>query len=133
MSKRNYDEFVSESNTPHLKEKTFIIGASYFFLGVHFVIEWRWCVMNSVSGQSKNYYYLLELGIVFLLLVPIVIRDNRKVHRGTLYAFISASLYIFQGVILGLATGFWWGIIYLSELIVCIVFVFLTGSKKKNR
>lgn len=133
MSKRDYDEFVSESNTPHLKEKTFVIGASYFFLGVHFVIEWRWCVINYVSGQSKNNNDLLVLGILFLLLVPVVIIDNRKVHRGTLYAFISASLYIFQGVILWLTTGFWWRIVYLSELIVCIVFVFLIRSKKRNR
>ncbi|MBR6207892.1 MAG: hypothetical protein IKQ69_02740 [Oscillospiraceae bacterium] len=81
MKSGKYDDEVSVTNTPHLKEKTIILGLVYFLVGVNFLLH------GAVCGTAEE----VILGVIFLLLVPIVVFDKRRENRGT-FAVVCACI-----------------------------------------
>ena len=82
--RKDYDTKASVRNTPHLKEKTWIIGLSYAFSGVNFIA----CGLG-IFGAAFDIYAVF-LGAVLLCMVPVSVLDDRKEMRGTLAAALAA-------------------------------------------
>ena len=76
--KKDYDSVVSPRNTPHLREKTIIIGMSFFFAGINFLFTGvRGAKVDGTLGRC-----FAIVGIVLILMSPISMVDPRRENRG---------------------------------------------------
>lgn len=123
MSKkrRKNDFFVSSGNTPHLREKTIIIGMSDLLSGANCIVSWLVCAKGSEIQRI-----VLLLGIIMLLMVPISVTDNSRENRGT-FATICACLnhLAFSGMLAYVSTP-WWMAVYAVEVFVIAIVAFIS-------
>ena len=120
------DFFVSSRNTPHLREKTIIIGMAYLFSGANCIVCGLVCAEGSVVQME------LLLGITMLLMVPISVTDEKRENRGML-ATICACLthLVFSGILAYLSTP-WWMAVYAVEVVIIAVVVFISRKHSKR-
>ncbi len=113
MKSRMHDELVTLTNTPKLREKTIVLGLSYFYAGINNIIY------GIMKGETDGVF----IGIILILFVPIAITDNRKENRGTGAVIGGIILNLIVCIILSKISSFWWILVFLGETIISIIAV----------
>ena len=133
--------FVNDSNTPHLREKTIILGMAYFFSGLNLIA----CGLLNAADRVIIACGLLNaadrviiedilIGIVFLLMAFISTRDKRQENRGTLAVVLTCILYAALCAGLSIVVSPRWLLVCICEVLLCIAvlaFTRHTQGKKK--
>ena len=112
--------FVNDSNTPHLREKTIILGMAYFFSGLNLIA----CGLLNAADRV----------IIVMLMSFISTRDKRQENRGTLAVVLTCILYAVICAGLSIVVSPWWLLVYICEVLLCIAVLAFTRhpqSKKK--
>ena len=124
MKSKRYDDEVTPTNTPRLREKTLILGMIHFFIGSNFLL-------HGVMHRTIT----VVLGVVFVLLVPIVVKDKRRENRGTFAVICVCIIHLCECVFLSVTSSYWWILVYILENIVTLIAAFFPSlaiaSKKK--
>ena len=123
-----YTFFVNDSNTPHLREKTIILGMAYFFSGLNLI------ACGLLNAADRVIIEDILIGIVFLLMAFISTRDKRQENRGTLAVVLTCILYAALCAGLSIVVSPWWLLAGICELLLCIAVLAFTRhpqSKKK--
>lgn len=123
-----YTFFVNDSNTPHLREKTIILGMAYFFSGLNLIA----CGLLNAADRviSKD----ILIGIVFVLMSFISTRDKRQENRGTPAVVLTCILYAALCAGLSVVVSSWWLLVCICEVLLCMAVLAFTRhpqSKKK--
>ena len=123
-----YTFFVNDSNTPHLREKTIILGMAYFFSGLNLIA----CGLLNAADRVIIEDILIE--IVFVLMSFISTRDKRQENRGTPAVVLTCILYAALCAGLSVVVSSWWLLVCICEVLLCIAvlaFTRHTQGKKK--
>ena len=123
-----YTFFVNDSNTPHLREKTFILGMAYFFSGLNLI------ACGLLNAADRVIIEDILIGIVFLLMAFISTRDKRQENRGTLAVVLTCILYAALCAGLSIVVSPRWLLGCICEVLLCIAvlaFTRHTQGKKK--
>ena len=123
-----YTFFVNDSNTPHLREKTIILGMAYFFSGLNLIA----CGLLNVADRVIIEDILI--GIVFVLMSFISTRDKRQENRGTPAVVLTCILYAALCAGLSVVVSSWWLLVCICEVLLCMAVLAFTRhpqSKKK--
>ena len=123
-----YTFFVNDSNTPHLREKTIILGMAYFFSGLNLIA----CGLLNAADRVIIEDILIE--IVFVLMSFISTRDKRQENRGTPAVVLTCILYAALCAGLSVVVSSWWLLVCICEVLLCIAVLVFTRhpqSKKK--
>ena len=123
-----YTFFVNDSNTPHLREKTIILGMAYFFSGLNLIACGLLNAADCVIIED------ILIGIVFLLMAFISTRDKRQESRGTPAVVLTCILYAALCAGLSVVVSSWWLLVCICEVLLCMAVLAFTRhpqSKKK--
>ena len=120
-----YTFFVNDSNTPHLREKTIILGMAYFFSGLNLI------ACGLLNAADRVIIEDILIGIIFLLMSFISTRDKRQENRGTLAVVLTSVLYAVICVGLSIAVSPWWLLVCLCEMILCVGILAFTKHLQK--
>lgn len=112
---------MQKDNEHGLTKKVLIICWCFFCLGVNNIVFGYW-YYSCVHPTPKIKKASLFLGIIYLLLIPITIRDTRKEMRSLKYVVISGTLYILQGIYFCFI-GLKWVYTFLAEIIIAVLVV----------
>ena len=124
--RKDYDFYVSPRNTPHLREKTIIIGAAYLMSGGNFLSYGLMCAKE--GGVSEIF-----LGIVLMLMSPVTMMDPKRENRGTLAAFNACWIHlVLTGVLAALSSSLWWMAVYAGEVLVIAIAVYISSKHPKR-
>lgn len=107
-----------------LNNKLITIILAYCFTGINLI----------VSGLlNRNDYYLIGIGIIMLMMIPITIFDKREEMRGTLYTvFMIVLHFIFCFAISLILSSYWWLCIYIKETVLGVCFILVSERLKKK-
>ena len=127
--KKDYDSVVSPRNTPHLREKTIIIGMSFFFAGINFLFTGvRGAKVDGTLGRC-----FAIVGIVLILMSPISMVDPRRENRGTLAAFNACWIHlVITGAFAVLSSSLWWMAVYAGEVLIIAIAVYISFKHPKR-
>ena len=123
-----YTFFVNDSNTPHLREKTIILGMAYFFSGLNLI------ACGLLNAADRVIIEDILIGIVFLLMAFISTRDKRQENRGTPAVVLTCILYAALCAGLSVVVSSWWLLVCICEVLLCMAVLAFTRhpqSKKK--
>ena len=123
-----YTFFVNDSNTPHLREKTFILGMAYFFSGLNLI------ACGLLNAADRVIIEDILIGIVFVLMSFISTRDKRQENRGTPAVVLTCILYAALCAGLSVVVSSWWLLVCICEVLLCMAVLAFTRhpqSKKK--
>ena len=123
-----YTFFVNDSNTPHLREKTIILGMAYFFSGLNLI------ACGLLNAADRVIIEDILIGIVFVLMSFISTRDKRQENRGTPAVVLTCILYASLCAGLSVAVSSWWLLVCICEVLLCMAVLAFTRhpqSKKK--
>ena len=123
-----YTFFVNDSNTPHLREKTIILGMAYFFSGLNLI------ACGLLNAADRVIIEDILIGIVFVLMSFISTRDKRQENRGTPAGVLTCILYAALCAGLSVVVSSWWLLVCICEVLLCIAvlaFTRHTQGKKK--
>lgn len=115
-SKSHHENSANRKNTPHLIENTAVIILSYVFSGVNLIYA-GFHSIETIDGSLPK--YLIFVGVVMLLMVPISVLDNRREMRGKLAAILGCSMNLAICFMLSFFSSFWWMAVYVCEVLVC--------------
>ena len=137
MNKKN-DYFVTPKNTPHLVEKTIIIGLSLFYSGLNVLVSINCCFIH-LTVHVDDVKVCEIIGIILIVASVINVLDSRKAHRGTFACVINCSIHLGVSTILAYYSSALWFIIWAFEntTIAGVVLLYLWYYRKcfnhKNR
>ena len=120
--------FVNDSNTPHLREKTIILGMAYFFSGLNLI------ACGLLNAADRVIIEDILIGIVFVLMSFISTRDKRQENRGTPAVVLTCILYAALCAGLSVVVSSWWLLVCICEVLLCMAVLAFTRhpqSKKK--
>ena len=123
-----YTFFVNDSNTPHLREKTIILGMAYFFSGLNLI------ACGLLNAADRVIIKDILIGIVFVLMSFISTRDKRQENRGTPAVVLTCILYAALCAGLSVVVSSWWLLVCICEVLLCMAVLAFTRhpqSKKK--
>ena len=123
-----YTFFVNDSNTPHLREKTIILGMAYFFSGLNLI------ACGLLNAADRVIMEDILIGIVFVLMSFISTRDKRQENRGTPAVVLTCILYAALCAGLSVVVSSWWLLVCICEVLLCMAVLAFTRhpqSKKK--
>ena len=123
-----YTFFVNDSNTPHLREKTIILGMAYFFSGLNLI------ACGLLNAADRVIIEDILIGIVFVLMSFISTRDKRQENRGTPAVVLTCILYAALCAGLSIVVSPRWLLVCICEVLLCIAvlaFTRHTQGKKK--
>ena len=123
-----YTSFVNDSNTPHLREKTIILGMAYFFSGLNLI------ACGLLNAADRVMIEDILIGIVFVLMSFISTRDKRQENRGTPAVVLTCILYASLCAGLSVVVSSWWLLVCICEVLLCMAVLAFTRhpqSKKK--
>ena len=123
-----YTFFVNDSNTPHLREKTIILGMAYFFSGLNLI------ACGLLNAADRVIIEDILIGIVFVLMSFISTRDKRQENRGTPAVVLTCILYASLCAGLSVVVSSWWLLVCICEVLLCMAVLAFTRhpqSKKK--
>lgn len=123
-----YTFFVNDSNTPHLREKTIILGMAYFFSGLNLI------AFGLLNAADRVIIEDILIGIVFVLMSFISTRDKRQENRGTPAVVLTCILYAALCAGLSVVVSSWWLLVCICEVLLCMAVLAFTRhpqSKKK--
>ncbi|MBQ3702701.1 MAG: hypothetical protein II885_08090 [Oscillospiraceae bacterium] len=123
-----YTFFVNDSNTPHLREKTIILGMAYFFSGLNLI------ACGLLNAADRVIIEDILIGIVFVLMSFISTRDKRQENRGTPAVVLTCILYAALCAGLSVVVSSWWLLVCICEVLLCMAVLAFTRhpqSKKK--
>ena len=123
-----YTFFVNDSNTPHLREKTIILGMAYFFSGLNLI------ACGLLNAADRVIIEDILIGIVFVLMSFISTRDKRQENRGTPAGVLICILYAALCAGLSVVVSSWWLLVCICEVLLCMAVLAFTRhpqSKKK--
>ena len=123
-----YTSFVNDSNTPHLREKTIILGMAYFFSGLNLI------ACGLLNAADRVIIEDILIGIVFVLMSFISTRDKRQENRGTPAVVLTCILYAALCAGLSVVVSSWWLLVCICEVLLCMAVLAFTRhpqSKKK--
>ena len=123
-----YTFFVNDSNTPHLREKTIILGMAYFFSGLNLI------ACGLLNAADRLIIEDILIGIVFVLMSFISTRDKRQENRGTPAVVLTCILYAALCAGLSVVVSSWWLLVCICEVLLCMAVLAFTRhpqSKKK--
>ena len=123
-----YTFFVNDSNTPHLREKTIILGMAYFFSGLNLI------ACGLLNAADRVIIEDILIGIVFVLMSFISTRDKRQENRGTPAGVLTCILYAALCAGLSVVVSSWWLLVCICEVLLCMAVLAFTRhpqSKKK--
>ena len=123
-----YTFFVNDSNTPHLREKTIILGMAYFFSGLNLI------ACELLNAADRVIIEDILIGIVFVLMSFISTRDKRQENRGTPAVVLTCILYAALCAGLSVVVSSWWLLVCICEVLLCMAVLAFTRhpqSKKK--
>ena len=123
-----YTFFVNDSNTPHLREKTIILGMAYFFSGLNLI------ACGLLNAADRVIIEDILIGIVFVLMSFISTRDKRQKNRGTPAVVLTCILYAALCAGLSVVVSSWWLLVCICEVLLCMAVLAFTRhpqSKKK--
>ena len=123
-----YTFFVNDSNTPHLREKTIILGMAYFFSGLNLI------ACGLLNAADRVIIEDILIGIVFVLMAFISTRDKRQENRGTPAGVLTCILYAALCAGLSVVVSSWWLLVCICEVLLCMAVLAFTRhpqSKKK--
>lgn len=123
-----YTFFVNNSNTPHLREKTIILGMAYFFSGLNLI------ACGLLNAADRVIIEDILIGIVFVLMSFISTRDKRQENRGTPAVVLTCILYAALCAGLSVVVSSWWLLVCICEVLLCMAVLAFTRhpqSKKK--
>ena len=109
----NHPYIPSPRKTPLLT-----IICSYVFSGINM------CAAGiAIKAGYPHYdaFYMIGIGIVFFLMVPVTLADRRKENRDARYALYVGILHLGICAYFSYTLSLWWILLYLLE-----VFVYLT-------
>ena len=122
-----YTFFVNDSNTPHLREKTIILGMAYFFSGLNLI------ACGLLNAADRVIIEDILIGIVFLLMSFISTRDKRQENRGTLAVVLTCILYAALCAGLSIVVSAWWFLVCICEVLLCIAVLAFTRRPQSKR
>ena len=122
-----YTFFVNDSNTPHLREKTIILGMAYFFSGLNLI------ACGLLNAADRVIIEDILIGIVFLLMSFISTRDKRQENRGTLAVVLTCILYAVICAGLSIVVSPWWLLVCICEVLLCIAVLAFTRRPQSKR
>ena len=123
-----YTFFVNDSNTPHLREKTIILGMAYFFSGLNLI------ACGLLNAADRVIIEDILIGIVFVLMSFISTRDKRQENRGTPAVVLTCILYAALCAGLSIVVSPRWFLVCICEVLLCMAVLAFTRhpqSKKK--
>ena len=123
-----YTFFVNNRNTPHLREKTIILGMAYFFSGLNLI------ACGLLNAADRVIIEDILIGIVFVLMSFISTRDKRQENRGTPAVVLTCILYASLCAGLSVVVSSWWLLVCICEVLLCMAVLAFTRhpqSKKK--
>ena len=123
-----YTFFVNDSNTPHLREKTIILGMAYFFSGLNLI------ACGLLNAADRVIIEDILIGIVFVLMSFISTRDKRQENRGMPAVVLTCILYAALCAGLSVVVSSWWLLVCICEVLLCMAVLAFTRhpqSKKK--
>ena len=123
-----YTFFVNDSNTPHLREKTIILGMAFFFSGLNLI------ACGLLNAADRVIIEDILIGIVFVLMSFISTRDKRQENRGTPAVVLTCILYAALCAGLSVVVSSWWLLVCICEVLLCMAVLAFTRhpqSKKK--
>ena len=123
-----YTSFVNDSNTPHLRGKTIILGMAYFFSGLNLI------ACGLLNAADRVIIEDILIGIVFVLMSFISTRDKRQENRGTPAVVLTCILYAALCAGLSVVVSSWWLLVCICEVLLCMAVLAFTRhpqSKKK--
>ena len=123
-----YTFFVNDSNTPHLRGKTIILGMAYFFSGLNLI------ACGLLNAADRVIIEDILIGIVFVLMSFISTRDKRQENRGTPAVVLTCILYAALCAGLSVVVSSWWLLVCICEVLLCMAVLAFTRhpqSKKK--
>ena len=91
------------------------ILCSYAFSGINVCAAG---IMTKASYPHYDAFYIIGIGIVFFLLVPITLVDKRKEHRDARYALCTGIMHLGICAYLSYTLSLWWILLYLLEVFV---------------
>lgn len=115
-----YSFFVNDSNTPHLREKTIILGMAYFFSGLNLI------ACGLLNTADRVIIEDILIGIIFLLMSFISTRDKRQENRGVLATVLTSVLYAAICAGLSIVVSPWWLLVCICEVLLCIAVLVFT-------
>ena len=123
-----YTFFVNDSNTPHLREKTIILGMAYFFSGLNLI------ACGLLNAADRVIIEDILIGIVFVLMSFISTRDKRQENRGTPAVVLTCILYAALCAGLSVVVSSWWLLVCICEVLLCMaVLAFTRHSQSKKK
>ena len=109
--KKHDDFWITPQNPPNLKKNTWLLGLFFFFSGLN-------CILGAILDSSKeDSGYLILMGLCLLIVLPIIVTDERMANRGKLAVIGSSAMFMFVSLLVAFV---------LSSCI--ILFVFLLES-----
>ena len=106
------------------------IICSYAFSGINV------CAAGITIKASYPHYdtfYIIGVGIVFFLMVPITLADKRKGNRDARYALYAGIMHLGICAYLSYRLSLWWILLYLLEVLVYLLIGHLIKSRYRKK
>lgn len=129
-TKKKYDFPVNRQNTPDLKLYNWLLGLFWGFSGFNCILSHF--ILQTKSDEAPG--FLLALGIISLLLIPLKLLDDRKENRGLL-AVVGSGFSHFYFTLNCFLSGFFLVVAaYVCQWIVCGFCIYwFKGRKRRHR
>ena len=102
--------------------KTTVIALNYVYTGGNFVVAG----LHSINLEDPVLNRVLTFtGVTFLLMVPVVVLDDRKDMHSLFVVLGTCAMHFALSVMLAFDYSFWWVVVYISEVLLslCIIII----------
>ena len=126
---KDYDRYVTPQNTPNYILYTWLIGLSFFFIGLNSLILF----FSYKAYYHETDYHNIVFAVVFILISPFIAKDDRRSHTGLGYTvgiFIALTVLT---AIMSYYTDIWEIFIAYAVEVVCLGLVIVIYFVRKKR